>query len=213
MKLRLILLILSFMAFVFATAGGYFYYTSYKEGAFREAERENIIRLERINKNLGALLSVYNYPVRILAGMQEMQNILSDPGPDTLRAANRILDRFKNTVQADVCYLMNNKGNTVASSNRNDPDSFVGQNFSFRPYFQMAIRGQAANYLALGTTSSKRGVYFSYPIYEYGKESPDGIVVIKGSIEMIEREMEFSGDEIVMVTDPKGVIFISNHRE
>jgi C4-dicarboxylate-specific signal transduction histidine kinase len=108
---------------------------------------------------------------------------------------------------------MNNKGNTVASSNRNDPDSFVGQNFSFRPYFQMAIRGQAANYLALGTTSSKRGVYFSYPIYEYGKESPDGIAVIKGSIEMIEREMEFSGDEIVMVTDPKGVIFISNHRE
>ncbi|MDH3776937.1 MAG: transcriptional regulator, partial [Desulfobulbaceae bacterium] len=79
MKLRLILLILSFMAFVFATAGGYFYYTSYKEGAFREAERENIIRLERINKNLGALLSVYNYPVRILAGMQELQNILSAP--------------------------------------------------------------------------------------------------------------------------------------
>jgi PAS domain S-box-containing protein len=74
----------------------------------------------------------------------------------------------------------------------------------------MAIRGQAASYLALGTTSSKRGVYFSYPIYAYGKESPDGIVVIKGSIEMIEQEMGFIGDEIVMVTDPNGVIFISN---
>ena len=210
MKLRLILLILSIMAFVFASAGGYFYYTSFKESAFREAESGTIIRLERINKNLAALLSVYNYPVRILASMQELQGALSNPGPDTLRAANRILDRFKNTVQADVCYLMDNKGNTTASSNRNDPDSFVGQNFSFRPYFQMAIRGQAASYLALGTTSSKRGVYFSYPIYGYGKESPDGIVVIKGSIEMIEQEMAFNGDEIVMVTDPNGVIFISN---
>ena len=106
---------------------------------------------------------------------------------------------------------MDNRGNTVASSNRNDPDSFVGQNFSFRPYFQMAIRGQAASYLALGTTSGKRGVYFSYPVYGYGKESPDGIVVIKGSIEMIEREVGFNADEIVMVTDPNGVIFISNH--
>ena len=210
MKLRLILLILSIMAFVFASAGGYFYYTSYKESAFREAESATIIRLERINKNLASLLSVYNYPVRILASMQELQGALSNPGPDTLRPANRILDRFKNTVQADVCYLMDNKGNTIASSNRNDPDSFVGQNFSFRPYFQMAIRGQAASYLALGTTSSKRGVYFSYPIYGYGKESPDGIVVIKGSIEMIEQEMGFIGDEIVMVTDPNGVIFISN---
>jgi PAS domain S-box-containing protein len=210
MKLRLILLILSFMAFVFASAGGYFYYTSFKEAAFREAESETIIRLERINKNLSALLSVYNYPVRILADMQELQGLLNNSNPNSLRAANRILDRFKNTVRADVCYLMDNAGNTVASSNRNDPDSFVGQNFSFRPYFQMAIRGQAASYLALGTTSSKRGVYFSYPIYGYGKESPDGIVVIKGSIEMIEREMGFTDDEIVMVTDPNGIIFISN---
>ncbi len=201
------------MAFIFASAGSYFYYTSFKEGAFREAERETIIRLERINKNLGALLSVYNYPVRILAGMQELQGLLGNPGPDTQRSANRILDRFRNTVRADVCYLMDNKGYTLASSNRNDPDSFVGQNFAFRPYFQMAIRGQAASYMALGTTSSKRGVYFSYPIYSYGKESPDGIVVIKGSIEMIEREMDFSGEEIVMVTDPNGVIFISNRRD
>jgi len=198
------------MAFVFASAGGYFYYTSFKEAAFREAESETIIRLERINKNLASLLSEYNKPVRILAGMQELKHLLNGPGPETLTAANRILDHFKNSLQADVCYLMDNKGNTLASSNRNDPDSFVGQNFSFRPYFQMAIRGQAASYLALGTTSGKRGVYFSYPIYGYGKESPDGIVVIKGSIEMIEREIGFTSDEIVMVTDPNGVIFISN---
>jgi PAS domain S-box-containing protein len=199
------------MAVVFASVGGYFYYTSFKETAFREAESETIIRLERINKNLASLLSEYNKPVRILAGMQELQKLLSNSGPETLSAANRILDHFRDTLEADVCYLMNIEGETIASSNRNDSDSFVGQNFSFRPYFQMAIMGQAASYLALGTTSGKRGVYFSYPIYEYGKESPAGIVVIKGSVEMIEREMGFASDEIVMVTDSNGVIFISNY--
>jgi PAS domain S-box-containing protein len=201
------------MAVIFASAGGYFYYTSYKESAFREAEGETIIRLERINKNLASLLSEYNKPVRILAGMQELQELLSNAGPETLAAANHILDHFRNTLEADVCYLMNNKGDTIASSNRNEPDSFVGQNFSFRPYFQMAIMGQDASYLALGTTSGKRGVYFSYPIYEYGKESPIGIVVIKGSVEMIERELGITEDEIVMVTDPNGVVFISNRQE
>jgi PAS domain S-box-containing protein len=210
MKLRLILLILSLMAFVFASAGGYFYYTSYKEAAFRETENKTKIRLERINKNLTSLLSEYNNPVRILAGMHDLKELLRDPGPATLAAANRVLDRFTNTLEADVCYLMDIEGNTIASSNRNDPDSFVGQNFSFRLYFQMAIMGQAASYLALGTTSGKRGVYFSYPVYSFGKESPDGIVVIKGSIEMIEREIGFTKDEIVVVTDPNGVIFISN---
>jgi C4-dicarboxylate-specific signal transduction histidine kinase len=48
---------------------------------------------------------------------------------------------------------MDHEGNTIASSNRNNPDSFVGQNFDFRPYFQQAIQGIPATYLALGTTS------------------------------------------------------------
>jgi PAS domain S-box-containing protein len=213
MKLRIILLILSLMAVIFASAGGFFYYSSLKKAAFREAEAENIIHLERIHKNLTSLLSGYNKPVRTLAGMQELQELLRYYTPESLLAANRILDHFRNTLEADVCYLMDNKGNTIASSNRNDPDSFVGQNFSFRPYFQLAIQGHHTSYLALGATSGKRGVYFSYPIYEFAEESPAGIVVIKGSIEMIERELGVNEEELVLVTDPRGVIFISNRQD
>ncbi|MFC1844845.1 PAS domain S-box protein [Thermodesulfobacteriota bacterium] len=213
MKLRLILLILSLMAFVFASAGGYFYYSSFKETAFLEAENHMIIRLERIHKNLTTLLSEYKKPVRTLAGMKELQGLLAHSTPESLLAANRILDHFRNTLRADVCYLMDHEGNTIASSNRNDLDSFVGLNFSFRPYFQEAIKGNPANYLALGSTSGKRGVYFSFPIYEYSEESPSGIVVIKGSIEQIEREIGFTSDEIVLVTDPNGFIFISNRQD
>ncbi len=210
MKLRLILLILSLMALVSASAGGYFYYSSFRETAFLEAENNMIIRLERIHKNLTTLLSEYKKPVRTLAGMNELLDLLTDSNPESLLAANRILDHFRNTLRADVCYLMDHEGNTVASSNRNDSDSFVGLNFSFRPYFQEAIKGNPANYLALGSTSGKRGVYFSFPIYEYSEESPIGIVVIKGSIEQIEREIGFTSDEIVLVIDPNGFIFISN---
>jgi len=213
MKLRLILLILSLMALISASAGGYFYYSSFRETAFLEAENHMIIRLERIHKNLTTLLSEYKKPVRTLAGMKELLDLLTNSNPESLLAANRILDHFRNTLRADVCYLMDHEGYTVASSNRNDPDSFVGLNFSFRPYFQEAIKGNPANYLALGTTSGKRGVYFSFPIYEYGEESPSGIVVIKGSIEQIEREIGFTSDEIVLITDPNGFIFISNRQD
>ncbi|MBE9521482.1 MAG: PAS domain S-box protein, partial [Proteobacteria bacterium] len=213
MKLRSILLILSLIAIVSAAAGEYFYYSSLKDAAFNEAEQQTIIRLERINKNLSALLSEYNKPVRTLAGMQELLAMLTSPNPASLLKANQILDHFRNTLQADVCYVMDHAGNTVASSNRNDADSFVGKNFSFRPYFTMAINGEPASYLALGTTSGKRGVYFSYPIYEYGEESPAGIVVIKGSIEQIEKELGFTSDEFVLVTDPYGVVFISNKQD
>jgi hypothetical protein len=45
----------------------------------------------------------------------------------------------------------------------------VDKNFSFRPYFKKAIAGKSATYLALGTTSGKRGVYYSHPVYDNDK--------------------------------------------
>jgi hypothetical protein len=90
------------MAIVFASAGGFFYYSSLEQAAFQEAESENLIRLERINKNLTSLLSVNNKPVRILAGMQEFQELLNSYSPESLLAANLVLDHFRNTLDADV---------------------------------------------------------------------------------------------------------------
>ena len=83
MKLRLILLILSLMAFVSVTVGGYLYYSSLRDAAFNEAEQQTIIRLERINKNLSILLTEYNKPVRTLAGMQEILTMLTNSNADS----------------------------------------------------------------------------------------------------------------------------------
>lgn len=52
MKLRLILIILSLLSFLSASAGGYLYYASLKEAAFHEAERQSLNRLVAIKKNL-----------------------------------------------------------------------------------------------------------------------------------------------------------------
>ncbi len=210
MRLRHILLIMTLLAVVSASTGGYLYYSSIKDAALKEAERQAVARLELITKNLSSYLSSNIKVVRALAGMDELLEILVRPSPDAQQKANEILDLYKEALQVDVCYLMNYKGNTIASSNRNAPDSFVGRNFAFRPYFQEAFHKAPATYLALGTTSGKRGVYHSYPIFEKGEDIPIGLVVIKGSIELIEKELAFFGEEIVLVTDPRGVVFISN---
>ena len=133
MKLRLIFLVLSLLAFLSAATGGYLYYVSLKQSAFAEAERQAVSRVEIIQKNLSAFLAENVRPVRVLAGMPVLAARLTD-ADDRLGAVEVLLDRFKQALGADVCYLMNRRGKTVASSNRNDPDSFVGKNFSFRPY-------------------------------------------------------------------------------
>ena len=204
---------LSLLAFLSACIAGYLYYSSLKEYAFQEAERNALNRLQTTKKNLSAFFSENIKPARILAGMSALVDVLVHPDPQTLQPANALLDRFKKTLDVDVCYLMDVHGNTIASSNRNDPDSFVGMNFSFRPYFQDAMAGLPASYLALGTTSRKRGAYYSYPVYRENSDTPLGIAVIKASIFFVEKELTPEETSIQLVVDPRGMIFISSRSE
>ena len=210
MRLRLILLVLAFLAFLSTSLGGYLYYANLHASAFKEAERQAKMRLEILSKSVTSYLAENNKVVRILAGQPLLANHLITAEGLPSHAVNTILDQFQGDLEADVCYLINGDGLTVASSNRHDPDSFVGQNFSFRPYFQKAIKGWPTAYLALGTTSQKRGIYNSCPIYRNSAEDPIGVAVIKSSIDVIENRLGLTSEDIVLVTDPRGMIFISN---
>lgn len=213
MKIRSILVVLSLLAFLSVSISGYLYYSSIRESTFNEARRSAATRAEMIRRSLSSFLSENVRPVKSLAGMAAFQNFLLQKNKDTQTQADILLDHFKATLDVDVCYLMDASGDTIASSNRNAPDSFVGKNFAFRPYFQGAIEGTPSTYLALGTTSHKRGVYYSHPVYKHARGAPIGIVVIKASIERIEHELSPATDEILLVTDPRGVIFISNRKD
>ena len=221
MKLRLIFLVLSLLVFFSAATGSYLYYASLKRAAFTEAEHHAVTRIEIIQKNLSSYLSENVKPVRALAGMRQLLDFLeirktaaSDPGKqlECQQRAELLLDHFNTALGSDVCYLMDLNGITVASSNRRAPDSFVGKNFAFRPYFQEAVKGNPASYLALGSTSGRRGVYCSYPVLAKNDGRILGVAVIKASLEQIEKKLGQSRDEIVVVTDPHGLIFIANRK-
>jgi diguanylate cyclase (GGDEF)-like protein len=105
---------------------------------------------------------------------------------------------------------MDGNGMTIASSNRNDRDSFVGKSYAFRPYFIQAINGVPGRYFALGTTSMKRGFYASCPVRD-GKKKILGVVVIKENIE--EEASRLGGSSHLFLVDLNGIVFLSNRRE
>ncbi len=213
MKLRIILLVLSVLAVLSASIAGYQYYSSLKEAAFKESERQVAVQAERIKNRLSSYLSENRKSVKALAGLQELEHALSRPDESSLATANSLLDHFRDALEADVCYLMDRSGNTVASSNRNAPDSFVGRNFAFRPYWRQAIGGVPATYMALGVTSGKRGVYYSHPVFRNGGGVPVGVAVIKAPIDRMEAGFRRDFEGIVLLTDPHGVIFLSNRSD
>ena len=214
MRLRRILMVLSILAFLSASVGGGLYYATLRSDAIKEAERRVASRLDMVHKNLSSFLSENVKPVQTMAGLGELRHLLVHPTDMSARQrANAVLDHFKYSLKAGVCYLMDVKGTTIASSNRDAPDSFVGENFAFRPYFKQAFKRAPAMYLALGVTSNKRGVYFSYPVFDDAEDHIIGLAVIKAPIENIEKKLKLLPDEIVLVADPNGVIFISTRTE
>lgn len=212
MKLRFILVTLSLLAFVSVSIGGYLYYTSLRSAAIVEADRNATARINAIHRNLVTFLSETVKPVRVMAGMEAFAEAVVEPNPERIDKANAILDYFASSLDANVCYLLDRNGTTIASSNRNEPTSFIGLSFSFRPYFQQAMAGRSYIYLALGTASDLRGAYYSHPIRGVKGGDPIGAAVIKVAIDAIEQNIGLSEDEIVLVVDPKGVIFLSSHR-
>jgi PAS domain S-box-containing protein len=212
----MILIVLSLMAFFSTLTGGFFYYASQKESAFKEANKQAVLHIETIKRHLSYFASENMKSAKALAGLKELSNALSRKDKDALAKVNAILDHFSNAYQVDVCYLIDRDGNTIASSNRNSSDSFVGQNYAFRPYFQHAIKGNPTiffGYMALGVTSGKRGIYYSHSVYEDGEDKPIGVAVIKASVDPMEREFVKDYKGIVMLTDPHGIVFISNRNE
>ena len=135
MKVRTILLILALLSFCSISSGGYLYYSSLKKSALKESNREAISITKTIAHHIATTLSEHQKSVKALAGIKELKQALVGKDINKIAKANSLLDLFNNSFKVSVCYLMDHNGNTIASSNREAPDSFVGKNYTFRPYF------------------------------------------------------------------------------
>ncbi|TVQ69210.1 MAG: PAS domain S-box protein [Oceanospirillales bacterium] len=144
---------------------------------------------------------------KLLSTHPDLLSIL--PHPDTeenkLRL-NLFLEEVNDIIGASDTYLMNREGLTVAASNWSMERSFIGGNFSFRPYFTDAVAGGAGSYFALGTTSQQRGYFFSYPVYSNNEVA--GVIVVKIDLNDVEDHWNDPLQDI-LVTDNDDVIFIS----
>lgn len=145
--------------------------------------------------------------VKSMSGSPWISPALSESSSLTIAKANSVLDRYQNRFGAAVAYLLDKSGTTIASSNRNQPDSFVGHNYAFRPYFQEAISDKAGRYLALGITSKKRGLYASYPVRDQSDKIL-GAVVLKMTLDRFQKDLqEF---DPAFLIDPQGIVFVSS---
>ena len=144
----------------------------------------------------------------LLARNDQVAALLSAPGDaPRITAMNDWLAETNALIEASDLYLIDLQGNTLAASNHARPDSFIGQNFSYRPYFTQARDGGSGHYFALGTTSGVRGYYFASPVRD-AEGRILGVLALKIAVDEIEAGWR-ARDYRILVTDPEGVIFMS----
>jgi PAS domain S-box-containing protein len=208
MKLRSILAILALIAFLSTVAGGYLYFSSLANSIMREADRQAAAQVSATRNLLAATMAENLRVVQTLAGLNECSWALAEPRAENLAAVNELLEHFSSSMRFDVCYLMDSSGNTVAATNRDRPDSFVGHNYAFRPYFVQAMRGLPTIYMAVGATTGIPGFFYSYPVYGPGGQGPLGVAVGKVAVDAADKLLRNTPHGQLLLVDSHGLVFL-----
>ncbi|WP_019408378.1 sensor histidine kinase [Pseudomonas psychrophila] len=173
-----------------------------------ELAGQNRQTLDLYVANLLGTLHRYEVLPQILGELPALRNLLVEPeDPQAIAKANQLLAEISSQTGAEVMYLIDANGNTVATSNWDKSDSFVGRNFAFRPYFSEAMAGKLGRFFGLGTTSGKRGYYFAAPVIENGKTM--GVLVVKVDLDHTER-LWGNTPEQLLTTDNNGVVILTS---
>lgn len=171
-----------------------------------ELQRNAAVRVNRTTSALKSTLDRYESLPYLLGSHPYVQDLLAEPQRADLTArANRYLEDLNEHAHATVTYVVGADGLCVAASNWRAPDSFVGIEYRFRPYFLDAMNGRVGRFFGIGTISRDPGYYISQPVWRDGRIA--GVVVVKLNLEWFQGA---DASEPLVVADDHGVVFLSS---
>ena len=114
-----------------------------RERALEELGETAQARLTLYTATLTAELEKFRALPLALAWDADVTALLTTPRDIALiDRVDRKLSALNAGASLSALYVMGRDGTTLAASNWTDENSFIGRNFSFRPYFQDALDGE-----------------------------------------------------------------------
>jgi two-component system, NtrC family, C4-dicarboxylate transport sensor histidine kinase DctB len=178
------------------------------KGAQQIADR----RLATFNSKLFSPIDKFSYLPAIISAHPEIAETLLNPQKEErTHALSIFLAKINTSVRSSAIYVMDRDGITIASSNWREPVSFVGKNFSYRPYFQNAMKGQDTGFYGIGTASQQPGYFLPHAVVNK-EDSPIGVVVVKFGLVDLDSSWDSSDGQVVVI-DENEVIFLSSEKD
>lgn len=152
---------------------------------------------------------ILRQPERVVSSIakhEEVVEFLSNPNELNILEMRKHLEDLNVDNMYDSIYLLDRFGVTLVSTDM----SFEKQDYSVRPYFKSAMRGEPYLDASVGMTTGKLGYYFSYPVYK--GDDVIGVVALKLNPSDIDSVIQrtFATHYHIMLIDQYGVIISSN---
>ena len=132
-----------------------------------------------------------------------IRGALAGTGP--LQDANIYLETVAAHSGADELFLLDATGKTLVASNWNQPGSFVGENYAFRPYFQDALATGSGQFYAIGVTTGVPGYFLSA---RFAVGDIVGVMVVKLDLRPLQETWRVAEADVALA-DKYGVVFLS----
>ncbi|WP_349972092.1 sensor histidine kinase [Pseudomonas caspiana] len=164
-------------------------------------------QLELHARTLESEINKYTYLPSVLELESSVSALLNDPTPELRSEVNDYLEGLNRRSRSRAIYVLDTTGRVLATSNWRDADSYLGEDLSFRAYFQDAVRGLPGRFYGIGSTTGEPGYYLAHGLEEKGKIV--GVAVIKVQLEALEQRWQRARLE-AFVSDENGIIILSS---
>jgi two-component system sensor histidine kinase AauS len=186
---------------------GYVTYLSSEKNAIKALAENGERQLELHARTVESEINKYNYLPSVLELESNVSDLLNDPTPDLRSKVNDYLEGLNRRSRSRAIYVLDTTGRVLATSNWRDADSYLGEDLSFRAYYQDAIRGLPGRFYGIGSTTGEPGYYLAHGLEEKGKII--GVAVIKVRLEALEERWQRARLE-AFVSDENGIIILSS---
>jgi len=164
-------------------------------------------RLDLYETSLEREIDKYAFFPATLGLERDVVDLLVNGGEEQTRRINRYLAELNKRAGSLSIYVLDSRGHVVATSNWDQPDSFIGEDLSYRPYFHDAMAKRTGRFFGIGTTRGEPGYYLSSPILV--DDHSVGVAVVKVSLEQLEKSWS-TVEAPVLVADENGVVILAS---
>jgi two-component system C4-dicarboxylate transport sensor histidine kinase DctB len=165
-------------------------------------------RIDLYTASLEREIDKYAYFPATLGLERDVLELLATPPNTALKErVNAYLEQLNQRAGTLTIYVLDRQGKVLVSSNWRQPDSFIGEDLAYRPYFKDAVESGSGRFFGIGTTRGEPGYYLASALTR--GETLLGIAVVKVSLEQLEKSWDLV-EAPALVADENGVVILAS---